>query len=81
MTDSPEPRAKLSVDMALCRGHGRCYALCPEFFEPGDDAGRASVMVPLLVGEDAISKARVAQANCPEGAVRVRRERTTTPDE
>lgn len=58
---------KLRLDDALCCGHGRCYALCPELFGE-DDAGRA-----VLLAEDVPpaleDKARAAAENCPELAI------------
>ena len=60
---------KVSVDFALCTGHGRCYELAPDVF--GDDERgycvlRLSELTPQLE-----QQARRAEGNCPEGAIRL----------
>ena len=35
---------KLRIDESVCTGHGRCYSLVPELFEP-DDRGYGVVTV------------------------------------
>jgi ferredoxin len=58
---------RVRVDDAACTGHGRCYALAPDVYEP-DDAGHCRLLVedvpPAL--ED---QARLGEANCPERAI------------
>jgi ferredoxin len=61
---------KVHVDDERCQGHGRCYALSPELFEPDDlgnghEIGDGTVLVGL---ED---KAHRAQINCPEHAITI----------
>jgi ferredoxin len=58
---------KVSVDLELCCGHGRCYALCPELFKE-DEAGHC-VLERSAVPEDLERRARVAADNCPELAI------------
>lgn len=60
---------KLRIDFEVCTGHGRCYALAPELFEP-DDYGHAALVVED-VPDDLAEKARLAVANCPERAISV----------
>jgi len=60
---------KVRVDLAVCTGHGRCYALAPDVFEE-DEAGYCVVIVEEPPAELA-EQARRAEANCPEGAIRV----------
>lgn len=58
---------KIRIDSDLCTGHGRCYSLAPELFEP-DEEGNGVVLhdeVPAGL-EDAAHR---AAANCPERAV------------
>jgi ferredoxin len=55
------------VDAARCTGHGRCYSLAPDLFEP-DDAGH-SLVISETVGPDLEARARLAAENCPEQAV------------
>lgn len=59
---------KLSVDLAKCTGHGRCYDLAPELFDE-DEAGRC-VLLHRDVPAELEAKARVAAGNCPEEAIR-----------
>lgn len=59
---------KLSIDMDLCTGHGRCYSMVPEIFEP-DDAGYPELLVDGDVPADLEAKARQAALNCPERAI------------
>lgn len=60
---------KLHVDEDLCTGHGRCYALAPQLFEPNDDDGHGKVLgdgdVPAALEE----LAERAVRNCPERAI------------
>jgi len=58
---------RVDIDRAKCAGHGRCYVLAPDVFEP-DDEGFA-VPIDRTPGEaerDAVTK---AARNCPESAV------------
>ena len=58
---------KVRVDAAACVGHGRCYVLAPEVFEP-DDRGHCWIPnenVPAELHE----QARVGEENCPERAI------------
>lgn len=59
----------ISIDSATCTGHGRCYALAPELFEPDDD-GRG-VVLEAQVPAGLEDQARRAAAGCPERAVRI----------
>jgi ferredoxin len=60
---------KLRIDEEVCTGHGRCYVLAPELFEP-DDYGHGSVLSGD-VPEGLADKARLAASNCPERAITV----------
>jgi ferredoxin len=59
---------RVRVDEERCEGHGRCYALAPELFEP-DEIGNAKVLGDGMVPADSVEHARLAAANCPELAV------------
>ena len=60
---------KILLESQTCTGHGRCYALAPEVFEP-DDLGHCSVMLAEPTGAlEAV--ARRAVASCPEEALRI----------
>ena len=58
---------KATVDPDRCRGHARCWDLCPEVFSL-DDEGHAVVAVEDVPAE-LEDKARQAMANCPERAI------------
>lgn len=53
-----------------CQGHNRCCLVAPELFE-ADDLGNACVKGDGRVPPALEAKARLAQANCPEHAVRL----------
>jgi ferredoxin len=58
---------RLRIDEEACTGHGRCYSLVPELFEP-DEYGHGVVTVPEP-GEEMLERARLAEQNCPERAI------------
>ena len=51
-----------------CMGHGRCYSLAPDLFEP-DDYGNSVVVGDGTVPAGLEDKARLAEVNCPEHAI------------
>ena len=60
---------KVEIDATRCQGHGRCYAVAPDLFEP-DEVGNGVVIGSGVVSSAGLAKAaRLAAANCPEGAV------------
>lgn len=61
---------RVQVDDERCEGHGRCYALAPELFEP-DDIGNGVVVGDGIVPADLQERARLAAANCPEQAITI----------
>ena len=60
---------KLRIDEEACTGHGRCYVLAPELFEP-DEYGHGSLLA-AEVPAGLADQARLAAANCPERAITV----------
>ena len=66
-TDGGLCEMKLHIDADACTGHGRCYVLAPEVFEP-DDEGHSVGLVDDIP-DDLLDKARLAAANCPEFAI------------
>lgn len=64
---------KIRIDEDKCTGHGRCYVLSPELFEP-DDFGHG-VVIHSETDEEATDemrrKAKLAESNCPERAITV----------
>ena len=59
---------RVRIDAGRCTGHGRCYTLAPEVFEP-DDRGLGLVSVLGDLPAQLEPSARKAQANCPEQAI------------
>jgi ferredoxin len=60
---------KVLLDRAMCSGHGRCYSLAPEVFDP-DEEGH-STLVHLEFPESLRDKALIGVQNCPEQAITV----------
>jgi ferredoxin len=60
---------RLTLDSEVCAGHGRCYELAPELFEP-DDEGHAVLLVDGELSSQDEAAAQVAVRNCPERALR-----------
>ena len=60
---------KVVIDTELCHGHGRCYMLAPDVFEP-DDRGHG-VVTRAEIPDDLRKQAELAAANCPERAIEV----------
>jgi len=59
---------RLVIDAARCEGHGRCYSIAPELFEP-DDVGDGLVRGDGVVPAGSEHDARLAVDNCPELAI------------
>lgn len=64
------PGSYLEVDFDRCTGHGRCYAVTPELFEP-DDAGMPVLLVPGPLPTELRAAARTAIDSCPEFAISI----------
>jgi ferredoxin len=60
---------KVSVDLAKCVGHGRCYVLGPDVFSE-DERGRCVLLLDSVPAELA-HQARLGEENCPEQAISV----------
>jgi len=60
---------KVRVDAAACTGHGRCYSLAPDVFQPDDDGH--CIVIATDPAEDLHEQARTGAANCPEQAITV----------
>jgi ferredoxin len=60
---------RLTIDIASCEGHGRCYDLAPTLFRP-DDEGHAELVAPAgdVAAKDEAT-ALAAVRNCPEHAL------------
>jgi ferredoxin len=62
---------RVSVDAELCTGHGRCYTLAPDVFEP-DEVGHCVVLAEDVSGE-LEAQAVTGEQNCPEQAITLSR--------
>ena len=60
---------RITIDYDVCAGHGRCYSLAPELFEP-DDEGNGSPIADVI-DDSRADAAQLAAANCPERAITV----------
>ncbi|MGV0834374.1 ferredoxin [Mycolicibacterium thermoresistibile] len=49
-----------------CQGHGQCYQLFPQIFEP-DDEGFGTVRADAVIDDDNLLADAIAC--CPEGAI------------
>ena len=60
---------RLTVNGALCRGHGRCYTLAEDLLD-FDDEGYVTVRDQAIdVPPDQVDDARNAAGSCPERAI------------
>jgi ferredoxin len=62
---------KVMVDGPLCTGHGRCYSLAPDVFEPDEEGYNAQRDTHIDVPADREELARQGAHACPEGAITV----------
>jgi ferredoxin len=60
---------KVSVDIDMCTGHGRCYALAPDVFG-ADEFGHCEILIDNVDGA-LLEQAMLGVQNCPEQAIRV----------
>jgi ferredoxin len=61
---------KVVIDAERCQGHGRCFSLAPSLFD-SDEMGSGVVLGDGNLNEDNVDLARLAVANCPEGAISI----------
>lgn len=62
---------KIKVDEECCIGCGSCVAICPEFFELGDD-GKIRCKKPET---EEIGCAQQAAEACPAGCINVEKQK------
>ncbi len=60
---------RIRLDKARCTGHGRCYSLSPQLFEP-DEYGHG-VQLTTEISDSLESVATMAMENCPERAISI----------
>ena len=60
---------RVLFDADACTGHGRCYTLAPDVFEP-DDAGHCLVKLTIADGSELEAQVATGVSNCPEQALR-----------
>lgn len=58
---------RIEVDGSMCTGHGRCYSLAPEVYEPDEDGYCATRSLEVANGLEAA--AAQGARGCPERAI------------
>jgi ferredoxin len=61
---------KVVVDYKKCQGHGRCYDLAPDVFEP-DERGHVDLAVTGELPPGLEPDTWIGVQNCPEAALRL----------
>jgi ferredoxin len=61
---------RVAVDHTKCQGHGRCYDLAPDVFEP-DARGHVDLAVTGELPPGLEPDTRIGVKNCPEAALRL----------
>ena len=60
---------RITLDTDRCEGHGRCYDIAADLFQP-DDEGHARLVHPAgVVPPEHETQAVAAVRNCPEQAL------------
>ncbi|GAA1948442.1 hypothetical protein GCM10009798_04520 [Nocardioides panacihumi] len=69
MTETTDQKQGLRfhIDTDLCSGHGRCYTLASQWFDP-DDVGYGEAK-DVVIGDGEQAAAEDVAAACPEGAI------------
>jgi ferredoxin len=62
---------RISVDGEQCVGHGRCYTVSPEVFEPDDEGFCAGQDLIREVPARLDAAARAGAQACPAGAIAI----------
>jgi ferredoxin len=65
---SNQPSRRFIIDSSGCSGHGRCYALAPEYFD-SDDIGFGRVLDNVAPADD--REALAITISCPEDAISI----------
>lgn len=76
MSMEGQPQGPLTVvaNLDLCQGHARCEDLCPQVFATDAVEGKVVIANPVFPPE-LEDKVRLAVRNCPEGALRIARQK------
>ena len=62
---------KLTIDAAMCTGHGRCYTLAPDLLTYDEEGFVTERGSTVEVPEGQEQAAREAALSCPEGAITI----------
>ena len=62
---------KLTIDAAMCTGHGRCYTLAPDLLSYDEEGFVTERGSTIEVPEGQEQAAREAALSCPEGAITI----------
>lgn len=62
---------RISVDGEQCVGHGRCYSVSPDVFEPDDDGFCADQGRLREIPAELRAGATAGAQACPAGAIKI----------
>lgn len=74
MDGQPQGRLMVAANLDVCQGHARCEDLCPQVFATDAVEGKVVITDPVFPPE-LEDKVRLAVRNCPEGALRISRQK------
>ncbi len=60
---------RISVDAEQCVGHGRCYTVSPDVYEPDDEGYSADRGRNRAIPGDLVAAALAGAQACPAGAI------------
>jgi ferredoxin len=62
---------RMTIDVDICTGHGRCYVVSPDLFSPDEEGYCAQRGTELEVTKERRQAATLAAQSCPERAIRI----------
>lgn len=62
---------RIFVDAGQCNGHGRCYAVSPEVYQPDDEGYCADGGTSREIAAGLEAAARAGAQACPESAIKI----------
>ncbi|GAA4259736.1 ferredoxin [Dietzia aurantiaca] len=60
---------RINIDTSKCSGHGRCYTVSPDFFDPDDEGFPVLLVQDVDPDSDGYQSVLDAVDNCPERAI------------
>lgn len=65
---------RVRANLSQCQGHARCEDICPGFFSTDAVEGKVVIQTET-VPATLVDRVQLAVRNCPEGALRLLRDR------